>query len=791
MTTSAALLFVSALVLSGSARAASDPVAYDAKAQPLDDLCKEMLTGNGYEIHDDGKVWDKIGETTVTETDMPYLLSRLASAKRMRALLEINNIITRYDAERLLTPEDKEAVRVLVRQNWIVFGIAPRNDFRSYFSVEERESLDRIPPRFEAMSAMTMTDPSVESVTAAPPSVTALPPAKTAAPAVAVVPPSITALPPAAAVPPSVTALPPAAPAVPPSITALPPAAPAVPPSITALPPAAPPAVVAAPAPAAPAVAAVLAAAVPAAPVPVAPPPVPPQAPAVVAAPAAVATIAVASAVIPTLTPLMELPSLSRGSPFTPAAPAVAPAAPAAPAAVAAAPAVALPSPVSASNFTAVPAAPPKLAATSAAPSAPSSSTVVANDLGTLKLWTPPAGSTVTINLAPKPAAVAVSTPAAPPVAAAPPPEAPKAAVVGEAEYDKFVAEGPYNAGGKAVLELIGKRAPDFCLPLLRRTVVLAVPQIVSDGARTGTALRAGFTRDAANPLAPPLVALSPGPVYVEVKRSMFGPRYAVLLPESPQAWADLGVARPPLEALRPDATPASTENGDWGVVRVYADGSRRGSYSTTEMSGELLEQLLLLGLSREGLDASPYAARRWARTARLMFYARMKEEMQQDNFLDPDRRAELRGWLDHPDETDDLTAAVWSGSRRQILDPRRGPPASALEFETRARATCVRSNLEDALSESSRRRAARVGSLESLLDAGVVDAAAAKSAAEAATDAEDAERRRLVATPPPCPPADATREEGLRKAVQLMAESARAERLMRERKAGIESHAL
>jgi len=321
--------------------------------------------------------------------------------------------------------------------------------------------------------------------------------------------------------------------------------------------------------------------------------------------------------------------------------------------------------------------------------------------------------------------------------------------------------------------------------------VVQLIPQIVSDGARTGAELRAGFTRDAANPLAPPVVALSPGPVFVVVKKSMFASREAVLLPESPQAWTDLGVARPTLDALRTNAEPVSTENGDWGAVRVYADGSRRGAYSPMEMAGEMLEQLLLLGLSREGLDASTYAARRWARTSRLMFYARLKDETQQDNFLDPDRRAELRSWLDHPDETDDLTVAVWSGSRRQLLDPRRGPPAADLQFESTARATCVRSALEDALSESSRRRAARVGGLESLLDAGIVDAAAAKSAASAATQIEEAERLRLVASPPACPAPAAAREEGLRKAVLLLAESARAERLMREQKAGIASHAL
>src|SRR6185312_9691346 len=128
MITRAALLFAAALLASGPALAFSSAVVYDARTAPLDDLSRELLTGNGYELRADGVVWDKIGEAAVTRDDMPYLLSRLASAKRLRALLEINNIITRYDAERKITPEDKEAVRQLVRQNWVVFGIAPRND---------------------------------------------------------------------------------------------------------------------------------------------------------------------------------------------------------------------------------------------------------------------------------------------------------------------------------------------------------------------------------------------------------------------------------------------------------------------------------------------------------------------------------------------------------------------------------------------------------------------------------------------------------------------------------------
>ncbi|HXT00277.1 MAG TPA: hypothetical protein VN915_06355 [Elusimicrobiota bacterium] len=766
MITRAALLLTAALLAAGPARASSSPAVYDAKAAPLDDLCKELLTGNGYEIRDDGVVWDKIGEAAVTRDDMPYLLSRLASAKRLRALLEINNIITRYDAERKLTPEDKEAVRQLVRANWVVFGVAPRNDFRSYFSVEELETLDKIPSRFDTMSAITMTDPPIDSVTENPPSVTALPPAAVAAAPVAAAPAPVA--PPAApqAAAPAAAAVAAVPARVIPTLTPL-----MEPPSLKRESPfASAPAPAPAPAPALPVAAPVVAASP--APAAVAPPPAPVAAAALPAAPVAPA------AVIPAA-PVTAAPVVYTAAPSAPIAAGPAPIAfgahPAAPAA----------------TFRVEAPAPPAVPVVYAAPVAPPVAAVVAAGLGTLKVWTPPAGAAAPPRVAPKAPVVAVAKPAAPVAAAPPPPEPPKIAAVSEAEYEKFIAEGPYNSGGKAVLELLGKRAPEFCLPLLRRTVVGAIPQIVSDGARTGAELRAGFTVDAANPLAPPLIALSPGPVFVVVKQGMFGGREAVLVPESTKAWADLGVSRPRLDALREDASPVSTENGDWGATRLYADGSRRGSYSTTEMAGEMLEQLLLLGLAREGLDASPYAARQWARTARLMFYARLKEETQQDNFLDPDRRAELRGWLDHPDESEDLTAAVWSGSRVQLLDPRRGPPAAALDFETRQRDSCVRSALEDALAENARRGAARVGELSTLADAGLVDSGAAKTAARAAADEEANKRLALIVRPPACPPANPAREEGLRKASLLLTEATRAERLLREHRAGIENHAL
>jgi hypothetical protein len=74
-------------------------------------------------------------------------------------------------------------------------------------------------------------------------------------------------------------------------------------------------------------------------------------------------------------------------------------------------------------------------------------------------------------------------------------------------------------------------------------------------------------------------------------------------------------------------------------------------------------------------------------------------------------------------------------------------------------------------------------------MDAGVIDAAAAKASAQAATDEEAAARNRLLAMPPACAAPDPKRDEGLRKASVLLAEASRGERSLREAKTGRESH--
>ncbi|MDP3541647.1 MAG: hypothetical protein Q8T11_04180, partial [Elusimicrobiota bacterium] len=175
--------------LAGPASAQSPTTeAYNTRATPLDDLSRELLLETGYVIRDDGKIWDNIADNAVRHDEMSYLLSRLAGARRLKALLELNLILNRSKGEKKLTEEERERVRGILRKHWAVFGVGTRKDFRAYFSLKElTEELDKIPPRFDRGSALLMRDPDPNTapsraMTAAPISVTAPPPAQTYAP---------------------------------------------------------------------------------------------------------------------------------------------------------------------------------------------------------------------------------------------------------------------------------------------------------------------------------------------------------------------------------------------------------------------------------------------------------------------------------------------------------------------------------------------------------------------------------------------------------------------------------
>jgi len=781
------------LALAGATASAQSPTteAYNVRATPLDDLSRELLTETGYVIREDGKIWDNIADSAVRLDEMSYLLSRLAGARRLKALLELNLILNRSEGEKKLTDAERETVRALLRKHWPVFGVGTRKDFRAYFSVKELvEELDKIPPRFDRGSAMLMRDPDPNTapsaaMVAAPISVTAPPPASTYAPvpvpaaAPAPVPePRAPAEAPRQFIPRSVLtpfleplslrrpspfaprARAPEAPAAH-QPTALPAPAPV---------PAPAPAPVPAPAaPAGPAVPAAIAAVL-GAMAPVdgpRPAPVAPVAPAPVAAPLAAAPQAnqpqmnLPPLLTPRSVPVTSAPPPSLADQLTPRVP-ITSAPPIPPAPQASQPAPARSADPAVPLFPTTPPIQPQAAG--------------GVELGTLKPWVPPGGAAPAIPAAPAPVAPAA---AIAPVIAAPP--VPKSLDATPAEFDAFVANGPYSREGRLLLKMLAEKAPEFCRAILRRTVVRGAPLIVFDGARAGADRRAGFAAsDPAHPGA--VIALSAGPLLVERKKGLFG-KTLVALPEDPRAWAELGLARPPLDALRKGAAPERMENGPWGAVRIYADRSRLGTYSAQEQAGELLERLLLLGLEREGFASSTYAARVWARAARLLFTARVADDYGNSSFLDPERKQELREWIERGDESDDLLVASWSSARGNVLDPRRGGPESQARYERQARESCTRSLLADHLAEAARGLAARARTIEALLETDLISSDVARAAAGKAANDEAAARSALLASPPVCDGRFGADENGLRRSSALLAEVSRAERAFRERK--------
>ncbi len=711
-----ALAFAILFACVGAASAQSPTKeTYNAKTMPLDELSRELLTDTGYVLREDGKVWDKIADEAVRRDEMSYLLARLAGARRLKALLELNSIINRYENVRRITPADREAVRKIVSQHWPVFGVGTRREFRSYFSPEELESLNKNPPRFDRGSALLMRDPEpvtaaamIEAAAAAPPAPASPSLARPGAPAVAAQP--------TAAEPEPAGNYPVYPRAV--------------------LTPFLEPLSLRRPSPFAPRRATAVAAAVPAV-----------IAPAAVMPPAAVAPTA--AVVAPAAAPVVAAPAPVAPAPPPPAAPKAT-----VPPAVVAPPAVKIP---------AVPAPP-----------------LADSSLGVLKPWTPPAapGSTPTVS------AIATPPPSTtPPIVSAPPVPADTT----QEEFDAFVANGPYSREGLVLLKMLAAKAPEFCRAILRRTVVRGTPLIVFDAARTGADRRAGFAPTPAG--SPPTIALSPGALLIERKSGLFS-RSLIALPEDPRAWAELAVAPPALEASRKDAVSSGHEAGAWGDVKLYKDNSRRGAYSTQQQAGELLERLLIIGLEREGYASSTYAARMWARSARLLFSARLVEDYGNSAFLDPDRRLELRDWIERGDEADDLLVAAWSSSRGNVLDPRRGGPGSQALYERQARADCARSLLADHLAEAARSLAARARTIEALNDSGLLSNDVARGAASKAEAEESAARKALLASPPACDGRFGAEEAGLRRSSALLGEVSRVERAFREQTAKGQKHA-
>jgi hypothetical protein len=679
--------------------AASDVAAFNLKAQPLPKPYEGLLSKNKYDLRADGTVWSPDGTVAVSQAEMPFLLHRLESAQRLKALLQLDMLLSNSDGEKYLTPVERENLRNIVRENWPFFTLGTRKDFRHFFSLQELEGMNRDPAPTDSATALTMSDPEPQDY-----SESELPPALKPVPMPRLLPAPLPPQPvyadgqepgpapsPALGVAPAVyyVASVPGASGAPGAalIAAALPAPGALP--LAAAPPLMPAALAPAPAAVAPAPAP---AAVTPAPAPASAPASPAPAPAPAGAAAATPPPPTAAALAAAANSAAFPPGMVAVAPSGPAsrlapAAAVAPGAPEAPVSLASKATSALPPPAAVAAVPAVPAAAAPAPVTPAqaaapAPAAPGPFVPAPIQAQAVAGAGPPARVAPAPQPPPAPAPqVTAPLPPTQPVAEA---GLPPVRLIPADAFERFLNDAPYGHDAKSLLRLISQKAMEPSRSRALGAVMNGLPQIVFDTARAGLDAHAALLAIETPEMHAYTIAVSPGPIYFQKKR-LFGAGPMVMLADSAKIYASLHAPMPAVEALKRDAPAVKVQEGPYGAERLYSDDSRRGAYSQQQMAGYLLRKLLRLDAKRGGWDASAYAAEAYARSAQWIFYARVMLDTKNDSFLDPETRASFRQWRDQPEEYRDHLIHTLSAGRVQTLDPRKGSAETQAEFDRAA----------------------------------------------------------------------------------------------------------
>ncbi|MHB2026157.1 MAG: hypothetical protein ACYCPQ_05915 [Elusimicrobiota bacterium] len=244
-------------------------------------------------------------------------------------------------------------------------------------------------------------------------------------------------------------------------------------------------------------------------------------------------------------------------------------------------------------------------------------------------------------------------------------PPAPKP--VAADELERFLAQAPYSQDVIYLLRLISENA-GLGRNRALRFLLAQIPDIViaprrckseSRGCVEASRTAVGDTRYA--------VVLVPGPLIVE--RGILWFHRTFLLPDAAAFYADRGIPAPNLAAARTDAISGSEENGRWGKTIVYADGSRRGSYSRREEAGVLLGKLLEADAESEGWDAAPYDETVYVKVSEDIFFNAEVSAAKTDGFLDPLARSMYRRWKNNPAALRDEIIHELAATRSGIAD--------------------------------------------------------------------------------------------------------------------------
>jgi hypothetical protein len=135
---------------------------YDINQHPVTNREFGLLFKSSFTIKDDGTVWAPRSSSPVLESEMPYVLEKLVSSQRLKALLTLNLILSRSKGEKDLTPEERESIRRTVRENWHFLNYDTRKDFKGYFNLDELDAMNADAPLPRPRLAQNILDEADE-----------------------------------------------------------------------------------------------------------------------------------------------------------------------------------------------------------------------------------------------------------------------------------------------------------------------------------------------------------------------------------------------------------------------------------------------------------------------------------------------------------------------------------------------------------------------------------------------------------------------------------------------------
>jgi hypothetical protein len=349
-------------------------------------------------------------------------------------------------------------------------------------------------------------------------------------------------------------------------------------------------------------------------------------------------------------------------------------------------------------------------------------------------------------------------------------------AEVTAAAFEKFLIDAPYGREVKALLRLISERA-SFARIRVLNDVMTVLPQIVIEPDRVGGQT---YSRLLAGSDGPFSVVLNSGVVLMEKPRLFLGAT-TTLLPRSAKTYSEAGLVSPALQALQSEAVPQGQESGPWGDSAVYADGSRRASFTPEVQAGALLAELVRLDSRLRAWNASPYATEVVARTAQWLFYDALVYMRRGDAFMDPLTRISYRRWLSEPAAYHDELLLSLTAGRNGTVDPRKADLAAVLEFDRRALADCMKASAAEAAYRDASARQARTLDLAAYGNSGLFSAEDLAAARTAAAQAPAVPALKTL-----CRPEWASETAALAKSGAMLGEALDAEKHSRQEK---ESH--